>query len=127
MPRGKVGFVDRVVGIMRDRLRVVLHRAPKVGDEMVLVVDGLDAGCVGPVEQHGARPEKRLDVVCDGTEPCPHVRRYACFSAEIGEGGLHSDTANRSAVTAGFAAGGGSTNKSLWRYAASIRLHAMSK
>ena len=90
MPRGKVGFVNRIIGVESNCFRVMLHRSPEVGDEMVLVVDGLYAGCVRPVEQHGAGTKERLDVVCDGTEPRPHVGGDAGFPAEIGEWGFHA-------------------------------------
>ena len=128
MPRGKVGFVDRVVGIMRNRLGIGLHRSPEVGDKMVFVVDRLNARHVGPAEQHGARPEKRLDVVCDETKPRPYVCRDGSLAAEVGKGRLHlAAPANRSAVGVTGTRAGGATNRSACRYAASIRRHAMSK
>ena len=128
MPRGQVGLVDRVVGIVRNGLGIGLHRSPEVGDKMVFVVDRLNARHVGPAEQHGARPEKRLDVVCDETKPRPYVCRNARFSAKIGKGRLHlAAPANRSAVGVTGTRAGGATNRSACRYAASILRSAMSK
>ena len=70
------------IGVERYRFRVALKRAPEVRHHAIEIVDSLDAGLGGPIEQYRTRSEERLDVVSRISEAIPHDIGNARFSAE---------------------------------------------
>jgi hypothetical protein len=86
----KVGLVTRPVGMVGHRLRVSANRAPEVGEQPVGVVDRLELGGMGPLQQDRAGTEERLDIVRDIAERFPHLRRDGGLAAEPRERSVHT-------------------------------------
>jgi hypothetical protein len=68
VPRVEIIFVLRPIGGIGDGFWIFRNRPPEIRNKTVLVVDrfrhllGIESGTS---KKHGARPEKRLDVVAD--------------------------------------------------------------
>lgn len=106
MARVKIGFVDGIVGIVRDLLGISGEGAPEVREVALDVVYRLNLRWCRTSEQHGERPCERFDVVADGAEALPDQRRDARLPAEPGERGFersaHATLRKVSAHTQGF-------------------------
>ena len=79
----EIVLVHRPIGIVRYGFGIPawLNSAPKVADKAVEIVGSLIGACAaGPVEQHGAGPKERLDIILDiGAEALPDVGRDTGF------------------------------------------------
>jgi len=73
-----------------NRSRLMLDRAPEIGDEAGAVAHDFKRSRVRSRQQNRRRSAEWLDVFRWRTEPPPHVRRNRALAAEIGERAIHN-------------------------------------
>ncbi len=88
----EVAFVNRPIGVVRDRVRIGGERAPEIRQVAILIVDGFHSAAMPSrtFQQHGARTEERFAVMIYIAERGPDFRSYARFAAEPGKRRFHT-------------------------------------
>src|SRR3974390_464168 len=90
VPGVLVSLIDRIVSVIRHRLRIMLQRPPEVGDHAVQVVDGLRSGRMGTGKQDRSRAKKRFYVIRHIAKAVPYQRGYGTLASKPRKRRLHS-------------------------------------